>query len=122
LVSLSAVPIWLYLLACYLAMSVLKIRTFAEHRAHERASARTVVIEDRGILGFLFLFNNFHVVHHVHPQVCWYQLPALYESQKDRFLRRNQGYVFTSYRGIFKDYLWRSKDPVPHPYWRGPKL
>lgn len=119
IVSLSAVPIWSYLLACYGALAVLKIRTYAEHRAHLRASARTVVIEDRGILGFLFLFNNFHVVHHVHPQVCWYQLPALYRSQKERFLQRNQGYVFASYRDVFRQYFWRRKDPVPHPYWRG---
>lgn len=121
LVSLSAVPVWLYVVACYGAMSVLKIRTFAEHRAHVRASARTVVIEDRGILSFLFLNNNFHVVHHVHPQVCWYKLPALYASQKERFLLRNQGYVFGSYKDIFREFLLRRKDPVAHPYWRGPQ-
>lgn len=119
LVARSEVPVWTYLLACYVAMSVLKIRTFAEHRAHTRASARTVVIEDRGILGFLFLFNNYHVVHHMHPQVCWYKLPALYQSQKERFLRRNQGYLFLSYKEVFQKYLLRAKDPVPHPIWRG---
>jgi fatty acid desaturase len=119
IVSLAAMPVWVYLLACYGAMSVLKIRTFAEHRAHARASARTVVIEDRGILGFLFLFNNFHVVHHIHPQVCWYKLPALYDCQKERFLRRNQGYVFPSYVEVFRNYFLHAKDPVPHPIWRG---
>lgn len=119
LVSLSAVPLWLYVLACYAAMSVLKIRTFAEHRAHERASARTVVIEDQGLLGLLFLFNNYHVVHHMHPKVCWYKLPALYAAQKERFLARNQGYVFKSYKEIFRSYFVAAKDPVPHPLWRG---
>lgn len=119
LVNLSAMSAWTYLAACYCALSVLKIRTFLEHRAHERASARTVVIEDRGILAFLFLNNNFHVVHHMHPQVCWYQLPGLYLAHKDRFLRRNQGYVYRSYGQIFRSYLLRAKDPVAHPLWRG---
>lgn len=65
----SHVPIWAYVAACYAAVSVLKIRTFLEHQAHERARGRTVIVEDRGVLAFLFLNNNFHVVHHMHPRV-----------------------------------------------------
>jgi fatty acid desaturase len=118
LVNLSALPVWTYLLACYLALSVLKIRTFLEHQAHERASGRSVVIEDRGLLALLFLNNNFHVVHHMYPHVAWYRLPALYRSQRDRFLRRNHGYVFASYAEIFRKFLLRSKDPVAHPLWQ----
>ena len=60
-------PVWAYLLAAYLGWSLLKIRTYLEHRAHEAARARTVVIESRGPLALLFLNNNFHVVHHMHP-------------------------------------------------------
>jgi fatty acid desaturase len=120
IVSLSAVPLWLYLLACYAALAILKIRTFLEHRAHERASGRTVVVEDRGVLAFLFLNNNFHVVHHMHPTVSWYKLPALYRSQKDHYLRRNDGYVYRSYGQIFGQYLWRRKDPLAHPLWQAP--
>ena len=116
-VALSAVPLWLYLLACYGALSVLKIRTFLEHRAHERAAGRTVVIEDRGILAFLFLNNNFHAVHHLHPKVAWYRLPGLYAQNRARYLARNDGYVYRSYGEIFRQYLWRAKDPVAHPLW-----
>ncbi len=118
LVNLSTVPLWLYLLACLAAMSILKIRTFLEHQAHLRASARTVVVEDRGVLALLFLNNNFHVVHHMHPTVSWYRLPALYRAHKARYLRRNQGYVYRSYGQVFRQYLWRSKDPVAHPLWQ----
>ncbi|MEM6372175.1 MAG: fatty acid desaturase, partial [Pseudomonadota bacterium] len=49
-------PGW-YVLACYLALSILKIRTFLEHQAHEAARGRTAIVEDRGILAFLFLNN-----------------------------------------------------------------
>ena len=44
-----------YLVACYVALSILKIRTFLEHQAHRLARARTVIVEDRGLLAFLFL-------------------------------------------------------------------
>ncbi|WP_276149548.1 MULTISPECIES: fatty acid desaturase [unclassified Sulfitobacter] len=118
LVSLSSLSVWAYLSACYGALSVLRIRTFLEHRAHERSAGRSVVIEDRGILAFLFLNNNFHAVHHAHPQVAWYDLPALYRTGKDKFLLGNQGYVYRSYAQIFRQYFLCAKDPVAHPLWQ----
>jgi fatty acid desaturase len=117
LLSVSSLPIWAYLLASYLGYSLLKIRTFLEHRAHEAARARTVIIEDRGPLALLFLNNNLHVVHHMHPTVPWYRLPQLYRANREHYLRRNDGYLYRSYAEIFARYLLRAKDPVPHPLW-----
>ena len=111
----SAMPVWAYLLAAYLALGLLKIRTFLEHRAHEAARARTVIIEDRGPLALLFLNNNLHAVHHSHPTVAWYRLPALYRANRAHFLRRNDGYVYRSYAQILRAHMVRAKDPVPHP-------
>ncbi len=119
-VWVSPMSLWAYGVACYVAFGILKIRTFLEHQAHERARGRTVIIEDRGPLAFLFLNNNLHVVHHMHPKLAWYQLPSLYRENKDRFLARNEGYVYASYGQIFRQYLWRAKDPVPHPLWPSP--
>lgn len=117
-VSISPMPLWSYLIATYLGMSILKLRTYLEHRAHERASGRSVIIERGGVFGFLFLNNNLHVVHHMHPRVAWYRLPALYRSRKDLYQRRNGGYVYASYAEVFARYFWRAKDPVAHPLWR----
>lgn len=114
----AEVPVWVWVLACYLAMSLLKIRTFLEHQAHERARGRTVVIEDRGPLAWLFLNNNLHVVHHMHPRVPWYRLPAIYAANRERYLARNEGYVFASYAEVFRRYFLRAKDPVPHPLYK----
>ena len=111
----AAMPVWAYLLGAYLGLSLLKIRTFLEHQAHERASHRTAVIEDRGPLALLFLNNNLHVVHHMHPMVPWYRLPALYAAHRDRYLRRNGSYRYRSYAEVFRRHLLRTKDPVPHP-------
>ncbi len=113
----AQMPIWAWGASVYLALSVLKIRTFLEHRAHDDARGRTVVIEDRGILSLIFLNNNLHVVHHVHAAVPWYRLPGLYWGNRQRYLSRNAGYCYASYAEIFRRYLWRAKDPVPHPLW-----
>lgn len=117
LALVGSMPVWAYLLASYLAWSLLKIRTYLEHRAHEAARARTVIIESRGPLALLFLNNNFHVVHHMHPAVPWYRLPATYAANRDHYQRRNEAYVYRNYLEIFRAFLFRAKDPVPHPIW-----
>ncbi len=117
-VAYAAMPLWAYAIAAYLAISILKIRTFLEHQAEERAAHRTVIIEDRGPLSWMFLNNNLHVVHHMHPKVPWYRLPTLYAANRARYLGRNGGYRYRSYREVFARYFLRAKDPVPHPIFR----
>lgn len=116
LAAFGGVPAWAYAIAVYAALSVLKIRTFLEHQAHLRARGRTVIIEDRGPLAFLFLNNNFHAVHHAHPAVPWYALPRLYAARRAEFLQRNLGYRYASYGEVMRRYLFRPKDPVAHPF------
>ena len=117
-VWIAPMPLWAYALAVWAGLGVVKIRTFLEHQAEVRASGRTVIIEDRGPLALLFLNNNLHAVHHAHPRVPWYRLPRLYRANPARYLGRNGGYRYPSYAAIFRRYLWRAKDPVPHPLWR----
>jgi len=118
IVLVADMPLWAYCIAAYAALSILKIRTFLEHQAHEQARGRTVIIEDRGPLALMFLNNNLHVVHHMHPKVPWYRLPQLYFANREKYLTRNNGYMFSSYAEIFRRYLFARKDPVPHPLWR----
>jgi fatty acid desaturase len=110
-------PLWALCLGAYFGLALVKIRTFLEHRAHEDCHGRTVVIEDHGPLAWLFLNNNLHVVHHLHPGVPWYALPGLYRRHRQHYLEVNQGYHYRSYKEVFARYLLRSKDPVPHPLW-----
>ena len=117
----AEISVWQYLAACWLGLSLLRIRTFAEHRAHERHGARSVIIEDRGPLSLLFLNNNFHAVHHAHPKLPWYSLPAEYDRRRETFLARNGGYRYASYKELFARHLFRRKDPVPHPLWTPPE-
>lgn len=116
-VMVADVPIWLWALAAYLSMAILKIRTYLEHRVHDHPRGRSVVVEDRGLLSFLFLNNNFHSVHHAHPSVPWYALPRLFASKRDRFLAMNDGYHFGCYGEVIRKYAIKRKDPVAHPNW-----
>ncbi|MEX0307811.1 MAG: fatty acid desaturase [Ruegeria sp.] len=120
IVTFSQMPIWAFALSAYIGLGLVKIRTFLEHRAHEKSRARTVIVEDRGLLAFLFLNNNLHVVHHMNPSAPWYRLPALYRTGKERYLACNEAYVYRSYAQIFREYFWRAKDPVEHPLWPKP--
>jgi len=113
----SAMVLWAYILSAYIGLGLVKIRTFLEHRAHEKVRGRTVIVEDRGLLAFLCLNNNLHVVHHMHPGAPWYRLPALYRAGKERDLGVNEAYVYRSYGEICRRYFWRAKDPVAHPLW-----
>ena len=115
--TVGSMPVLAYVVSVYLGTSLLKIRTFLEHRAHEKFRARTVIIEDRGPLSYLFLNNNFHVIHHCMPNVPWYDLPGLYAARREHYQRRNEAYVYRSYGDIFRLYFLRAKDPVPHPVW-----
>ncbi len=121
LAYVAQMPVWTYILSAYIGISIIKIRTFLEHRAHEQTHGRTVVIEDQGWLAFMFLNNNFHLVHHLNPGAPWYKLPQMYFENPDDYIIRNDGYRYASYAEVFKRYLLRPKDQVPHPIWRSTK-
>lgn len=108
-------PVWAWLLASYGALSILKIRTYLEHKADAQAHQRTAIVCDRGLLSLIFLNNNFHAVHHSHPRMPWYQLPKHYAHHKEYFDRTNNHYYYANYYQVVKQYLFQAKDPVPHP-------
>lgn len=111
-------PWVIYLPAAYAGLAILKIRTYLEHRAHELARGRSVIVERGGLLPFLFLNNNLHCVHHTRPNVAWYRLPQLFREGREAYLKRNDSYYYASYAQIFRSHLLKAKDPVPHPMMR----
>jgi fatty acid desaturase len=108
------VPIATYFGAVYLAMALLGVRGFCEHRWSEAQDARTVIVE-RSRLGLLFLHNNLHLVHHKLPHLPWYTLPTTYRTRRAEWLEMNEGYVFAGYRAVLRAYALRAKEPVVHP-------
>jgi len=109
----GALPVWSLLLAAYLGMSLLMVRTYLEHQAHEKVRGRSVIIENGGLFAFLFLNNSLHAVHHAYPAMAWYRLPKLFADNRERFLKLNDGYAFGSYRTVFSRFFFSRKEPVP---------
>ncbi|MFN3952832.1 MAG: fatty acid desaturase [Pararhodobacter sp.] len=109
------IPLWLYILAVvWPALSLISIRTYAEHRWHETPEGRTIIVE-RSPLAWLFLNNNLHIVHHKLPNAPWYALPRLYSEKRDHWQALNGGYVYHSYWQLFRAHALRAKEPVVHP-------
>ena len=126
LIAMYAVmPVWAYLASCHLAMSLLMVRTFAEHQSELAEDGqdgevavrrgRSIIVENGGIFSWLFLHNSFHAVHHAAPALAWYRLPARYRENAARFREMNRGYSVTSYGELFRRYAFRRKEPVPFP-------
>jgi fatty acid desaturase len=107
-------PAWAYLASVYLALSLLAVRSFCEHQWAEQPEHRTVIVE-RSLLGVLFLNNNLHLVHHKHPGLPWYELPAAYYGRRAEWQALNKGYVFRGYGAVMRNFGLRPKEPVAHP-------
>jgi len=118
LVRAMGIPVWLYVLGvCWPALSLIAVRTFAEHRWHETPEGRTIIVE-KSPMAWLFLFNNLHIVHHQLPSAPWYRLPRLYAERREYWQQLNQGYVFPNYRTLWRRWGLAAKEPVAHPVWR----
>jgi len=109
---------WQQGLAAYAGMSFLLIRTFLEHQACEETGERTVIVEGNDPFALLFLYNSLHIVHHARPGIAWYRLPGFYRRHREKFIERNNAYVYKSYWEIFRRYFFVPKEPVPHPFLR----
>jgi fatty acid desaturase len=115
LVWVFGIPLWLYVLAVvWPSLSLISIRTYAEHRWHDVPEGRTIIVE-RSPLAWLFLHNNLHIVHHQMPGAAWYALPRLYAEQREHWHALNHGYVYRNYWQMFRAHALRAKEPVVHP-------
>lgn len=116
--SAMGIPVWLYVVGvCWPALSLISLRTFAEHRWHEFPEGRTIIVE-RSPVAWLFLFNNLHIVHHQIPSAPWYKLPHLYHQRRAEWHEMNHGYVFPNYFALWRRWGLVAKEPVAHPAWR----
>jgi fatty acid desaturase len=108
-------PLTYLALVIYPAVSLLLIRSFAEHKAADGVAERTAIVENSRILGLLFLHNNLHAVHHERPAMPWYEIPAWYRANRERLLAENGGHIYDGYGEVFRRYLFASHDSVVHP-------
>ena len=115
-VWICGMPLWQYLLLiAYPGISLALVRSYCEHRAAEMVDHRTIIVEASPFWSLLFLNNNLHVVHHSHPTLAWYKIPAIYRAERDRLIARNDGYLMRGYGEIFARYFVRAKEPISYP-------
>ena len=117
LTQVFGMPLWVYALAVvYPALSITSIRSYAEHQAAENVGGRSAVVEAAAPWALLFLNNNLHIVHHAHPNVPWYDIPALYDERKRHYLAANENTLFHGYSDVALQFAFRVKQPVHHPF------
>lgn len=115
LLSLTRINPFLYILASYVGMSLIMVRSFIEHRAVEVQSERTAIVDAHWFWRLLFLNNNYHLLHHEHPSLSWYLLPAKRKEAGAEAGRRNGGYVLPGYGHVAWRWLFRRREPYIHP-------
>lgn len=109
---------FLYYVLCFVlaGTSLSLVRSFAEHRAASTFEHRTAVVESGFFWSLLFLNNNLHVVHHLHPGLPWYRIPALYRKKREEYLKGNGNLIYKGYGEIFRRFLLKSHDQLIHPF------
>ncbi|HWK43401.1 MAG TPA: fatty acid desaturase [Stellaceae bacterium] len=104
--TICGLPFWQYVVfVAYPAFGIGLIRSFYEHRWAPLPGQRVASVESGWFFGFLFLFNNLHVAHHLRPTIPWYELRGFYWANRDKLLAHNAGYVFPGYRTIAARWL-----------------
>ncbi len=115
-VGVCGVPFWAYLLGfAYGGAAIAAMRSFLEHQAAPEVGERICVVESGRFFTFLFLGNNFHAVHHSHPGLAWYRIPARWRAERAAYLTRNGGYYYRGYGEVVRRYLVRPKEWPVHP-------
>jgi len=106
--AVCGIPFWQYVVFfVYPGFSLASLRAFAEHRAAALPDHRTAIVESTPLFGLLYLYNNLHVIHHDHPAMPWYAIPAYYRANRADLLRQNHGLVYRGYRDVVARYLIR---------------
>jgi len=106
-------PILLYVFGvAYPATSLLMLRSFGEHLPEQNIEHRSAIIKSNLIMQLLYLNNNFHRVHHDHPEVAWYRLPKLYRQH----YADHTTHVYPGYFSLIKRYGTKQRYPVEHPF------
>ncbi len=115
-VSVAGMPLWQFLVFfVWGGMALGMLRPFLEHRWAGKPYERIASVESNWIFGLLFLWNNLHIAHHLHPTLPWFQLPKFYRENRDDLLGLNNHYVFSGYGVLARRYLLKPTFVPKHP-------
>lgn len=109
------VPLWQYLVACYLGVSLTLLRSYAEHRAVGSHATASAVVEAGPVMALLFLNNNLHHTHHARPGASWYRLPRLARTLQSADVAALGAGRYRGYTDVVRRHLLRPVDGPVHP-------
>lgn len=114
--GVAGMPLWQYLLFfVYGGMVLGMVRPFLEHRWGERPYERIASVESNPVMGLLWLWNNLHIVHHLHPTMPWYEIPRFYRQNRPQLLAMNGHYVYRGYWQLAREHLMTPTFVPVHP-------
>ncbi|MGE0310081.1 MAG: fatty acid desaturase [Lautropia sp.] len=114
--GVCAMPWWQYVFGiAWPAFGLGWVRSFIEHRYGPRPAERTAIVESNAFWSLLFLNNNLHAVHHLHPRMPWWEIPAYYRANRERILARNGHFHFRGYAQIARRWGVRPAFEPVHP-------
>ena len=99
----------------YPALGLAMLRSFYEHRPAAVPAHRIVINEAALPWRMLYLNNNYHAVHHDHPALPWYRIPAAYRADREGYLRRNGNFLLPGYGHVLRRHAFRPVDSPVHP-------
>lgn len=107
-VGVCDIPFLAYVaLFAYPGQSLTLLRSFIEHQPGDVNDRRTNIILASAPMRWLYLNNNFHVLHHENPRLSWYRLPRRFRRHRRSLIDR-AGRVFRhGYLEIIARYLVR---------------
>jgi fatty acid desaturase len=99
----------------YPALGLAMLRSFYEHRPAVAPAHRIVINEASLLWRLLYLNNNYHAVHHDHPSLPWYRIPAMYDADRAGYLQRNGGFLVPGYGHVLWNHAFKPVDSPVHP-------
>ena len=115
-IVVAGMPLWHYLLFFFFGgMSLGMLRPFVEHCWAKKPYGRVASVESNWVFGLMFLWNNLHIAHHLHPTLPWFLLPGYYRENRERLLELNGDYVFPGFGVLVRRYLFKANFVPRHP-------
>ena len=108
-------PVFYLFGVAYPALGIAMLRSFFEHRPAALPAHRIVINEASLPWRLLYLNNNYHSVHHDHPSLPWYRIPAAFRADREGYLKRNGQFHLPGYGHVLWNYAFKPVDSPVHP-------
>jgi fatty acid desaturase len=109
------VNIFIYIACAYFAQSLTLLRSFYEHRVTSEPGYRSIIMKASIPMRILYLNNNYHAIHHQHPDMSWFKLGKEYNSNPEYHEEQNNHFIERGYWQWFSKFAFRSVTSPVHP-------